>query len=400
MNLFAYNILLRFEEIEAEVAEPEWHILSAPGLELDPVACGTRQGNATVVNFSQKIILIVGSGYTGEIKKSIFSVLNYLLPVHHDVLPMHCAANKGEDGTTALFFGLSGTGKTTLSTDVARKLIGDDEHGWSDAGVFNFEGGCYAKCINLSKENEPAIYDAIKPGALVENTMFCAGSNAINFSDSSVTENTRVSYPLSFIDNRELSARGAIPGNIIFLSCDAFGVLPPVAKLTTEQALYYFLNGYTAKVAGTETGIAAPNPTFSACFGAPFLPLHPMVYAKKLVEKIKRFQVKVWMVNTGWTGGAYGTGQRIPLRYSRAIVNAILNGQLENAEYKNEEAFGLSIPLHCAGIDADFLDPRNTWKDKQAYDQQAQKLMNYFINNYAKFLDKRDLFNEKTILAM
>lgn len=386
MNLFVHNMLLSPTE-NIPCAKADWHIISVPGLELKPVKSGTRQANATIISFSKRIILIVGSGYTGEIKKSIFTVLNYLLPVQEKVLPMHCAANEGTKGSIALFFGLSGTGKTTLSTDTSRRLIGDDEHGWGSEGIFNFEGGCYAKCINLSEKNEPEVFNAIRPGALVENTTFYPNSDRINFNDPSITENTRVSYPLSYIVNRVPEAKGGIPDNIIFLTCDAFGVLPPVSKLTTEQALYYFLNGYTAKVAGTEEGITEPKATFSACFGAPFMPLHPMVYAKMLEEKISKHHVKVWMVNTGWTGGGYGVGERIPLKTSRAIINAVLTDQLEKVDYKKEEVFGLDVPTHCPGVIDALLQPRNVWKDKNAYDRQAQKLMNYFISNYSKFLD-------------
>ncbi|GAB3428096.1 phosphoenolpyruvate carboxykinase (ATP) [Niabella aquatica] len=383
-DLFAFNMLLSPDANDRKAINPDWHIIVAPGMELDPLKSGTRQGNATVISFSKKIIVIVGSGYTGEIKKSIFTILNYLLPVDHDVLSMHCAANQGSDGSTALFFGLSGTGKTTLSTDGLRKLIGDDEHGWSDEGIFNFEGGCYAKCINLSKEKEPEIYNAITSGALVENTMFFAGTNTVDFSNTSITENTRVSYPLSHIENREPSAMGRIPKNIIFLTCDAFGVLPPVSKLTVQQALYYFLNGYTAKIAGTEQGIEEPKPTFSACFGAPFMPLHPVVYAKKLETKIVKHDVKVWMVNTGWIGGGYGEGHRIPIKTSRAIVKAIVNNELNQVDFVTEAAFGLRVPINCPGVTGDILQPRNLWKDQRAYHKQAQKLTNFFINNYVK----------------
>jgi len=384
-DLFAFNMLFSPEGNNREISDPDWHIISAPGLELDPLKSGTRQGNATIISFSKKIILIVGSGYTGEIKKSVFTILNYLLPAHQDVLGMHCAANEGPGGDTALFFGLSGTGKTTLSTDPGRRLIGDDEHGWSKEGVFNFEGGCYAKCINLSEEKEPEIFSAIKPGALVENTTFNAGTNTINFNDAAITENTRVSYPLSHIANRTPGATGGIPRNMIFLTCDAFGVLPPVSKLSVPQALYYFLNGYTAKIAGTEQGITEPKATFSACFGAPFMPLHPLVYAKMLGEKIISHNVNVWMVNTGWYGGRYGQGQRIPLKTSRAIVNAIVNGRLDDVDFITEPVFELSVPVHCPGVNHNILQPRNSWKDPQAYDQQARQLIHYFINNYAKF---------------
>ncbi|WP_346239570.1 phosphoenolpyruvate carboxykinase (ATP) [Niabella insulamsoli] len=384
MNLFAYNMLIRPEEINKSVVTPDWHIISAPGLKLNPTKCGTRQGNAIIINFEKKIILIVGSGYTGEIKKAVFTVLNYLLP-QQDVLPMHCAANMSSDGSTALFFGLSGTGKTTLSTDPYRRLIGDDEHGWSETGIFNFEGGCYAKCIHLTEEKEPDIYNAIKKGALVENTRFFENSNIINFNDSSITENTRVSYPLSHISNRVTNAMAGNPKHIIFLTCDAFGVLPPVSKLFLQQANFYFLNGYTAKVAGTENGIKEPKPTFSACFGAPFMPLHPRVYANMLEKQIVKNEVTVWMVNTGWIAGAYGEGYRIPLDISRKIIAAILSGKLGDVLFKPDPTFGLNIPLSCPDVPTGILCPRNNWKDGKAYDRQAQQLKNYFIDNYAKF---------------
>ena len=333
INLFAYNMFLRPLEEELEDFIPEWTILSAPDLKLDPAECGTRQHNAAVISFTHKTILIAGTGYTGETKKGIFSVLNYVLPQNENVLSMHCAANMGQDGDTALFFGLSGTGKTTLSADPTRALIGDDEHGWTAEGIFNFEGGCYAKTIDLSETKEPAIYNAIRPGALVENTTFFPGTNRIDFSSKTITENTRVSYPLGFISNAIEPSLGNIPANIFFLTCDAYGVLPPVSKLNPEQAMYQFISGYTAKIAGTETGITEPKSTFSACFGAPFLPLHPGKYAAMLGEKIRRHRVKVWMINTGWSGGSYGTGSRISLAYTRAMIAAALEGKLEPGQF-------------------------------------------------------------------
>lgn len=385
MNLFAHNLFLRPAEQELEFFKPEWHILSVPGLELDPERCGTRQGNATVVSFKHKMILITGSSYTGEIKKSIFSILNYLLPENRKVLSMHCSANTGARGDTALFFGLSGTGKTTLSTDPGRRLIGDDEHGWDEETVFNFEGGCYAKCINLSCEKEPEIYNAIKPGALVENVMFYPGTNQINFDDASITENTRVAYPIDFVEHCVPSETGGIPRNIFFLTCDAYGIFPPIARLSREQALYYFISGYTAKVAGTETGITEPKATFSACFGAPFLPLHPGVYAGLLGEKLAKHGVRVWMVNTGWTGGTYGTGARMKLAYSRAMIQAVLKGELDEVEYHKDPVFGLMIPDACSGVESRLLTPRNTWADPDAYDQQAKQLASRFISNFEKY---------------
>ncbi|RYY56857.1 MAG: phosphoenolpyruvate carboxykinase (ATP), partial [Chitinophagaceae bacterium] len=355
-NLFSYNMFLRPSEQELEDFEPEWTILSAPGLRLDPVTCGTRQHNATVVSFTKKIVLIAGSGYTGETKKSVFTILNYLLPMQHKVLSMHCSANAGRNGDTAIFFGLSGTGKTTLSADPNRQLIGDDEHGWNTRGVFNFEGGCYAKTINLSAEKEPGIYQAIRFGALVENTMFRPGTNHINFDDSSVTENTRVSYPIDYIENAAMPSVGNTPTDIFFLTCDAFGVLPPLSKLDAGQAMFQFISGYTAKIAGTEAGITEPKPTFSACFGAPFIPLHPTVYAGMLGQKMREQEVNVWLVNTGWTGGEYGTGKRMPLKYTRAMITAVLDGKLTGTGFRKDPLFGFDVPVSCPGVPADILD--------------------------------------------
>jgi len=385
INLFAYNMFLRPQEEELEHFTPEWTILSAPDLKLDPVECGTRQHNAAVISFKHKTILIAGTGYTGETKKGIFSVLNFILPQNKNVLPMHCSANIGAQGDTALFFGLSGTGKTTLSADPKRNLIGDDEHGWSADGVFNFEGGCYAKTINLSEENEPAIYNAIRPGALVENTPFFPGTNRIDFSSKAITENTRVSYPLHFISNAIEPSVGNIPRNIFFLTCDAYGVLPPISKLTPAQAMYQFISGYTAKVAGTETGVTEPKSTFSACFGAPFLPLHPGKYAALLGEKISSHKVNVWMINTGWIGGAYGTGNRIKLSYTRAMITAALEGKLENVALEAHPVFGMLVPVSCPAVPSEILNPRSTWHDKAAYDTAANNLARQFISNFEKY---------------
>ncbi|HEX7756034.1 MAG TPA: phosphoenolpyruvate carboxykinase (ATP) [Niabella sp.] len=396
MNLFAHNLFLRPAAEALEELEPDWHILSAPGLELDPVHCGTRQQNATIVSFKHKMILIAGSSYTGEIKKGMFSVLNYLLPQTKNVLSMHCAANVGRKGDTALFFGLSGTGKTTLSTDPDRRLIGDDEHGWDRNKVFNFEGGCYAKCIHLSEEKEPEIYQAIKPGALVENVTFYPGTERIDFNDASITENTRVAYPINFVAHSVPGETGGVPKNIFFLTCDAYGVLPPVARLTKEQALYYFISGYTAKIAGTEAGVTEPKATFSACFGAPFIPLHPRKYAEMLGQKIAAHGVKVWMVNTGWTGGAYGTGSRIQLRYSRAMIHAALNGALDQVEYHKDPVFGLMIPDRCSGVDTKILTPENTWESRAAYAAQAKELAAAFVQNFEQY---RNLVPREVIMA-
>jgi phosphoenolpyruvate carboxykinase (ATP) len=384
-NLFAYNMFLRPEEDELEDFKPEWQVISAPGLKLNADECGTRQENAAVVSFKHKTILIAGTGYTGETKKGIFTILNYVLPQEKNVLSMHCSANMGKDGDTALFFGLSGTGKTTLSADPNRKLIGDDEHGWTEDNIFNFEGGCYAKLINLTEEKEPEIYNAIKPGAIVENVSFFEGTNKINFDDDSITENTRVSYPLHFISNAIEPSIGNAPKNLFFLTCDAFGVLPPISKLTPGQAMYQFISGYTAKVAGTEAGVTEPNPTFSACFGAPFLPLHPGKYAKMLGEKMHKQNVNVWLINTGWTGGPYGIGNRMRLTYTRTMITAALEGKLNDIEFEKDPVFGLSIPKEVPGVPSDILNPRNTWTDENAYDEKAKYLAGLFIKNFEKY---------------
>jgi phosphoenolpyruvate carboxykinase (ATP) len=384
-NLFAYNMFLRPDEEELEDFTPDWTILSAPGLKLDARECGIRQHNASVVSFKHKTILIAGSGYTGETKKGIFTILNYLLPKEKNVLSMHCSANMGADGDTAIFFGLSGTGKTTLSADPARKLIGDDEHGWTEDNIFNFEGGCYAKLINLSKENEPEIFNAIRPGSLVENVQFYPGTNRINFSDCSVTENTRVSYPLHFISNAQEPSIGQIPKHIFFLTCDAYGVLPPISILTKGQAMYQFISGYTAKVAGTEAGITEPKPTFSACFGAPFLPLHPGRYADMLGAKMEKHKVHVWLINTGWTGGCYGEGHRMKLAHTRAMIRAVLAGKMDQVKTITDPIFGMAIPQEVPGVPMDVLNPRNTWADKNAYDEKARYLAGLFMKNFEKY---------------
>ena len=384
-NLFAYNMFLRPTEEELENFKPEWHVIAAPGLKLDPRECGTRQHNAALVSFKHKMILIAGSGYTGETKKGIFTILNYILPHEKNVLSMHCSANMGKAGDTAIFFGLSGTGKTTLSADPLRKLIGDDEHGWTGDNIFNFEGGCYAKTINLTEEKEPEIFNAIKPGALLENVSFYPGTNRINFDDASITENTRVSYPLPFISNAMEPSMGGLPKNIFFLTCDAFGVLPPISKLTPGQAMYQFISGYTAKVAGTEAGVTEPKPTFSACFGAPFLPLHPGKYAHMLGEKMQAHKVNVWMINTGWTGGPYGVGSRMKLKYTRAMITAALEGKLDDCEFDAHPVFGVAMPRACGEVPAEVLNPRNTWADKNAYDEKAKYLGGLFIKNFEKY---------------
>jgi phosphoenolpyruvate carboxykinase (ATP) len=384
-NLFAYNMFLRPGEEELDNFVADWQVIHAPGFKADPAVDGTRQHNFAIISFTKKTILIGGTAYTGEIKKGIFSVLNFILPHQHDVLSMHCSANTGTAGDTAIFFGLSGTGKTTLSADPDRLLIGDDEHGWTDDAVFNFEGGCYAKTIDLSEEKEPAIFQAVRPGALVENTTFIEGTNQIDFSSKKITENTRVSYPLDFISNAKDPAIGDAPTNIFFLTCDAYGILPPVSKLNPGQAMYQFISGYTAKVAGTEAGVTEPKATFSACFGAPFIPLHPGYYAEMLGKKMKASNVNVWLINTGWSGGPYGIGKRIRLSYTRAMITAALEGKLSNVEFRVDPVFGMKVPTSCPGVPQEILDPRNTWKDKTLYDQKAKKLANLFIENFKKY---------------
>ena len=384
-NLFAYNMFLRPAEEELEHFIPDWHIIQAPSFKADATVDGTRQHNFTIINFTRKIILIGGSGYTGEIKKGIFSILNFILPHDKHVLSMHCSANMGDDGDTAIFFGLSGTGKTTLSADPERHLIGDDEHGWTENTVFNFEGGCYAKTIDLSEEKEPEIFHAIRPGALVENVTFFEGTNKIDFSSKKITENTRVSYPLEFISNALHPSIGKTPKNIFFLTCDAYGILPPVSKLSTGHAMYQFVCGYTAKIAGTEAGITEPKATFSACFGAPFLPLHPVQYAELLGKKIRSHKVNVWMINTGWTGGPYGIGKRIKLDNTRAMITAALEGELDNVEYEAHKIFGFMIPKSCPGVPSEILNPENTWADKDDYNIKAKELAKQFIKNFEKY---------------
>ena len=386
-NMFASNMFLRPTKEEIRSFSPEWTIVCAPGFLADTTVDGTRQHNFAILNFTKKVVLIGGTGYTGEIKKGIFSVLNYILPQERNVLSMHCSANIGKEGDTAVFFGLSGTGKTTLSADPNRQLIGDDEHGWADTSVFNFEGGCYAKCIGLTQEKEPQIFDAIKFGAILENIDFYEDSTTVDYSSCTKTENTRVSYPLHHINNAVEPSIGGIPKNIFFLTCDANGVLPPISKLTPAQAMYHFISGYTAKVAGTEAGIIEPQLAFSACFGAPFLPLHPTKYAEMLGNKMKKHDVKVWLVNTGWSGGSYGVGERIKLKYTRALITAALNGELDSVEYQKHEIFGLDMPVSCPNVPQEILIPKNTWKDKDAYEAKANKLGAAFVKNFEKYAE-------------
>lgn len=384
--LFAHNMFLRPGREELDDFSPEWHILCAPGFLADPKIDGTRQHNFAAVDYGRKMILIGGTAYTGEIKKGIFGVLNYILPQDRNVLSMHCSANIGKGGDTAVFFGLSGTGKTTLSADPERQLIGDDEHGWGENGVFNFEGGCYAKTIDLSKEKEPDIWEAIRFGALLENVGFVEGRETeVDFADKGKTENTRVSYPIEHIANHADPSMGGHPRNIFFLTCDAYGVLPPISRLDAGQAMYWFLSGYTAKVAGTEAGITEPKTVFSTCFGAPFLPLHPTKYAEMLGARMKKHQVHVWLVNTGWSGGAYGTGERMGLRHTRAMIASALNGGLDQVEYRPHPVFGVQVPQSCPNVPTEILDPRNTWKDKAAYDAQADLLAKAFRKNFDKY---------------
>jgi len=388
-NMFIYNMFLRSEADELENFNEEWLVLCAPGYEAnDPASYGIRQGNFSILNFTRKIALVGGSAYTGEMKKGIFSALNMILPTDKNVLPMHCSANVGEAGDTAIFFGLSGTGKTTLSADPNRKLIGDDEHGWTaENTIFNFEGGCYAKVIDLTEEKEPDIFRAIKPGAILENVIFNKEGD-VDYEDSSITQNTRVSYPIYHIDNIQQPSFASNPKNIFFLTCDAFGVLPPVSKLTPGQAAYHFISGYTAKVAGTEAGITEPVPSFSACFGEPFMPLHPTVYAEMLSKKMQEAGVNVWLINTGWSAGPYGVGSRIKLKYTRAMITAILEGELDNVEYEQHPIFGLYMPKSCSNVPTEILDPLNTWENKSAYISKSIQLAHSFHLNFEKFANQ------------
>lgn len=385
-NLFIHQLLVRPTEQQLSDFEPGFTIIAAPGFKCVPEIDGVNSEAAILVNFEKKMVLIAGSRYAGEIKKSVFSVMNYFLP-RRGVFSMHCSANVGADGDTAVFFGLSGTGKTTLSADPERSLIGDDEHGWSDKGVFNIEGGCYAKCINLSQENEPQIWNAIKFGSLVENVIMDETTRVLDFADASLTENTRVGYPVDYIPNCVLAGSAGHPKTVIFLTADAFGALPPISKLNKNQAMYHFVSGYTSKLAGTERGIVEPQATFSTCFGAPFLPLHPSVYAEMLGKKIDEHNTNVYLVNTGWAGGRYGSERsfRMKLRYTRAMVAAALNGELEKSEFEYDPVFNLSVPKTCPGVPDEFLSQRAMWNDDQAYQQTAKILAERFVNNFKKY---------------
>lgn len=386
-NLFIHNMFLRPDKQGLETFEPNFTIICDPDFEADPKVDGVESKNFAILNLKEKIILIGGTAYTGEMKKGIFSVLNFVLPHDEKVLSMHCSANVGKNGDTAIFFGLSGTGKTSLSTDPERALIGDDEHGWTDDKVFNIEGGCYAKVIKLSSEDEPDIFNAIKFGAIVENTRFFKGTREINYSDDTITKNTRVSYPINYINNIQQTSIGKEPTNIFFLTCDALGVLPPISKLNKAQAMFHFINGYTAKVAGTEVGVTDPQLVFSACFGEPFMPLHPAKYAEILGKKMVKSNINVWLVNTGWSGGPFGVGQRIKIKYTRAMISAALNGRLEKVGFFKDKVFGVDVPLMCENVPKEILNPRQTWGNKEKYDEKAYFLARKFLENFEKYKD-------------
>ena len=384
-NLFARNMFIQPTRDELRRFEPEFTVLHAPSCHADPAVHGTNSEVFVLVNFSKKLVIIGGSIYAGEIKKSVFSILNYILP-SRGVLPMHCSANISPEGQAAIFFGLSGTGKTTLSADASRVLIGDDEHGWSDTGVFNFEGGCYAKVINLSEEAEPEIYATTRRfGTILENVAMDPVRRTLDLDDNSLTENTRASYPIEFIPNTSETGVGPLPSTIIMLTADAFGVLPPISKLTPEQAMYHFLSGYTAKVAGTEKGVKEPQAAFSTCFGAPFMPRHPTVYAKLLGEKMEKTGASCWLVNTGWSGGGYGVGERMQIKYTRAMLNAALDGTLDQGDFNTDPNFGLLVPASCPGVPDEVLQPKSTWQDQSAYDTAAQDVAKRFETNFEQF---------------
>ena len=384
-SLFIRTMLVRPETAELPGFVPEFTIIDLPGFRADPARHGCRSETVIAVNLTEKLILIGGTEYGGEMKKSVFGLLNYLLPVD-GIMPMHCSANIGAKGDTAIFFGLSGTGKTTLSADPNRTLIGDDEHGWSDTAVFNFEGGCYAKMIRLSAESEPEIYATTKRfGTVLENVVMDPVTRELDLDDASLAENSRGAYPIEFIPNSSEKNMGPVPKNIVMLTADAFGVLPPIARLTPDQAMYHFLSGYTAKVAGTEIGVTEPEATFSTCFGAPFMPRHPSVYGNLLKERIARGGVDCWLVNTGWTGGKYGVGSRMPIKATRALLNAALDGSLKNAEFRKDPNFGFDVPVAVPGVDSAILDPRQTWTDRDEYDRTAARLVDLFVENFAEF---------------
>ena len=384
-SLFVRTLLVRPSDDEVAAFDPEYTIINLPSFKADPARYGCRSDTVIAVNFAEKLILIGNTEYSGEMKKGVFGLLNYLLPAQ-GVMPMHCSANVGADGKSAIFFGLSGTGKTTLSADASRTLIGDDEHGWSDTAVFNFEGGCYAKMINLSAEGEPEIYATTQMfGTILENVAMDENTRELDFTDASKTENTRGAYPIEFIPNSSEKNLGPAPSNVIMLTADAFGVLPPISRLTADQAMYYFLSGYTAKVAGTEIGVTEPEATFSTCFGAAFMPRHPSVYGNLLKKRIAEGNAQCWLVNTGWTGGKYGTGKRMPIKATRALLNAALDGSLNDVEFREDPYFGFEVPVSVPGVDTAILDPRSTWADPAEYDATAAKLVQLFINNFTQF---------------
>jgi len=388
--LFAYNMFLRPGAGELDGFTPDFTVLHAPLMQADPARHGTRSGTVIALNLAERTVLIAGTRYAGEMKKSIFSLLNYIYP-KRGILSMHCSANVGREGDVAIFFGLSGTGKTTLSADPTRGLIGDDEHGWSDLGVFNFEGGCYAKVIRLSAGGEPEIYATTRMfGTILENVVLDPDTREVDLDSSAITENTRASYPIQYIPNHVPGGHSGHPSHVVFLTADAFGVLPPIAMLSREQAMYHFLAGYTAKVAGTERGVTEPQATFSACFGAPFLPLHPGVYARMLGERIVRHGVRCWLVNTGWTGGPYGEGHRMKLHHTRAMIHAALEAQLDNVATRKDPVFGFDVPIEVPGVPREVLDPRGTWQDPARYDEQARKMAAMFRENFAKYADGVD----------
>lgn len=383
-SLFVRQLFIRPTNVESESHVPEYTVIALNDFKAIPEEDGTRTDAFILLSYTKKLVLIGDTSYAGEIKKAMFSVMNYILP-SRNVFPMHCSANIGKNGDTALFFGLSGTGKTTLSADSNRKLIGDDEHGWSDKGIFNFEGGCYAKCINLNQESEPQIWDAIRSGAVLENVVINRSTMMPDFNDGSLTENTRAAYPLEYIPGAIIPSLGGHPNVIIFLTADAFGVLPPIARLTKEGAMYHFMSGYTSKLAGTERGITEPRATFSECFGAPFMSRHASVYAKLLGEKITKHETVVYLINTGWSGGPYGIGKRMNIHYTRSMVTAVLSGKLNEVEYRRDPVFNLDVPMTCPNVPSEVLNPRNTWSDKEAYDVSAKKLAQMFVDNFKKF---------------
>ncbi|HTL51720.1 MAG TPA: phosphoenolpyruvate carboxykinase (ATP) [Planctomycetota bacterium] len=386
-SLFVRNMFIRPSADHLRLHAPEWLVFVAAKAVVDPQEMGLPSATGVVINYARRMVLIVGTEYAGEIKKSIFTIMNYVIP-RKGVFPMHCSANVGKKGDCAVFFGLSGTGKTTLSADPNRRLIGDDEHGWSDEGVFNFEGGCYAKTINLSRVGEPAIWNAIRYGAVLENVVLDPATRLPNYADTSITENTRTCYPVDYIDRCVTEGVGPVPQNVFFLTCDAFGVLPPISRMTHAQAMYHFISGYTAKVAGTEVGVKEPEVTFSTCFGAPFMVLHPARYAHMLRERIDRSGATVWQVNTGWTGGSYGVGTRISLKYTRALLNAALNGTLQKAQFRPDAVFGLEVPDACEGVPREILHPIETWQNSEAYQVMVRKLAGKFQENFKKYADQ------------